>query len=800
MICLNRLAVVLFALGTCAAASVRGRIRQHVEDASTEFDGNPEDTPANPMTPFLTNLDASLEDVSNQLRNLPDRVKAARADPAGRELQMSNTTDGDIQIAYLGTVPTKAWVSVPVPYKEAQTMSPTMSFLGFPAVKGHTTGVHTVFYEVLVDLPVGGYLVGDLEPPSAINPAMPAPASFAFSPWVEDDLLRLFPQYDILSNGQLLTCQPPKHSRETDSAAHLMYKIVTRCGGIVIEFYAHVYNGHPVVEWELFGIFSDYSVPNVTIPIDSFSVTFGEFIVVDDHLPLGMASHVGTYNVTTADTWSIVLAENINIGHGQGTPVFKGALLCIDNAAPFETQIRNPAVINAPEWQYILARLDGKILAGRTHWDASWLAFQAAIPRNPQDDVALDMVFNSQWNMMSSPQDLYAQRKLGLNKGAGSTGYQGDFGSQKGTQSTHGDLRFVSTWHYHLQESLRPIHFREADGSDTVGDGAVVAGAVSSATQPDWVTWSQLTHYHPSQSPNQLGKPDWTSIPTSGWSGKDDQHKSSNALNAAVATMDWPAYRSILQDEVYVGLENVRFKPGQSPGAPRAVGRRLLADANAYLLTGHEYVWERLVIWHAKNAYDKAPLPGPAPTNVSVQEIHYGDKPPFLCWATTNCVQGQHPPLPKIIVWQHGLLMKGLTAAWNTHLYRLSLGRPTHQDTAALEAFIIELTTTFVRHHCTQVNGNWQTWNYIAWNNGDPVDRAILSSQTETAGYTLDLIKPGNVWWDWHFPGYYYLARANHGIALPADVVSRLDSMATETEALFSSADFQRREWYPFTA
>ena len=69
-----------------------------------------------------------------------------------------------------------------------------------------------------------------------------------------------------------------------------MYSVITRCGGLVTEFYAHLFNAQPVVEWELWSIFSDYTVPDVAIAVDSFQVTFGEYTVVDDHIPLGMVS------------------------------------------------------------------------------------------------------------------------------------------------------------------------------------------------------------------------------------------------------------------------------------------------------------------------------------------------------------------------------------------------------------------------------------------------------------------------------------------------------------------------------
>lgn len=637
------------------------------------------------------------------------------------------------------------------------------------------------------------YMVGDLEDESNISPKYPAPTTFEFSPWVGDDIMRLFPTYSVYKSGQPtpLSCNAPKLTRMTNTAAHQMYQVITRCGGLVFEFYAHMYHSHPVVEWELMGIFSDYSVSDVEIDIDRIDLTFGEFFKVDDSVPLGLSSSTGTYNQAD-DTFTTSIVTNTYIGHGQGTPVYKGALLCLPNTATFLDNIRNQALITSPEWNVLLSRLDGTFMAGRTHWDDSWLAFQAAVPRHAGDDSLLDWQFNDQYNMMSSPQDLWEQRKLGLFYNAGSTGMQRDFGSHKGTQATHGDLRFTLTWHYHLQESMRPFHYREADGSKTTGD-----------TQSNWVTWSQITHYHPSVSPNQLGKPAWQAIPSHNWSGKDDQHKSSNALNAAVATMDWPVMRSILQDEINVALENVRFLPNQDPGAPRAIGRRMLADANAYLLTGDEEVWTGLVLWHATNALLKSHVGHETDPNnfnyMRVSEVSTGNKPPFLCSSTTNCVQNVHEPLPKVFGWQHGLLLKGVVAAWNVHLYRQSLGLPTLPGTDDLETFLVEVSSTVVRHFYAQVNGNWQTWNLIAWNNGHPIPTSFLSANTPTAGQTHDLITVTNSWWDWHFAPLHYLARANHGLNLPSDVVTRLDSMATETEGMLATADFTRREWYPWT-
>jgi len=93
------------------------------------------------LKPFLPNHDRNL--IDNPSTAHQHRVLA----PIG-----GDTTLGDVQVAYTGTKSTSSWVSIPVPYKEAQGMANTMSFLGFPAVRGETVGIHTQFYDVFVDV------------------------------------------------------------------------------------------------------------------------------------------------------------------------------------------------------------------------------------------------------------------------------------------------------------------------------------------------------------------------------------------------------------------------------------------------------------------------------------------------------------------------------------------------------------------------------------------------------------------------------------------------------------------------
>merc|ERR1711862_129192 len=212
------------------------------------------------------------------------------------------------------------------------------------------------------------------------------------------------------------------------------FHVINRCDGLVMEFWAHIYNNHPVIEWELVATFSDYLVPDVKLDIDLLEVSFGEFTLIEDAVPLG-ASANGVYNQDTDTFTSILISNPTYLGHGQSTPVYKGAILCLDSSLTYLQAISDSNIVSSPYFQVNIARIDGAVLAGRTHWDGAWLAFQESISKQNGDNAALDIMFNDQFYMMQSQQDLFAQRKLGLWKNAGSTGAQIDFGSQKGVQA-----------------------------------------------------------------------------------------------------------------------------------------------------------------------------------------------------------------------------------------------------------------------------------------------------------------------------------------------------------------------------
>lgn len=697
------------------------------------------------------------------------------------------------------------FVSIPVPYAEAlalpavahfQIASYDEDYHLVPAYRGTTVGVHTVFYDVQLSFPPLGQVRGDIVVPTPNHHGQGQLSAFMLSDWISDDISDLLPNYKIERTGNQgsslsNTCVADTGglSRELNTPVRQTWKHTMRCGPMVFELWYQLFTGQDLVEWQLFAVFSDPSSSTVELTVDAISVSFGEMVVVDDKTPLGIddPAPIGS------GRWAFQLISSPTVlSDAQGLPIVKGSLLCLPDNTHW-TQVLAASRSDADLTDRIkplLARLTSQPPIVTRNWTGGWLAFQSTVPANEASDaLELEQIFQSQWAMMQSKQPLFAQRKRGLLKRTGATGAQPDFGIEKGAQLTLGDPRAALTWHYHTQEPLRPMHYRDEAGAPIDPE----AGSGDPSTR--WVTWSQQTHYHCGVSTDRLGKP-CPKQPTNahGWTGKDDQHKSSNSLAATVAAFDWPAHRALIRDEVVVGLANVRFLSGQSPGAARAIGRRMLADTNAFLLTGVEKTWARLVVWHGTNALEKS-LRGP-PIGIGGASMHVQETKTDARLLLDNLGN----PVECVVVWQHGLELIGLTAAWETHLYRQRIGLPTVPGTADLADLISGIATTLVRHAFARgPGGTWQTWLTIAWNGGRPVAPAIVAGTDDVAGVIMGRVTQHNGWWDWIFPGLFYLGVWDHGISLPSDVQERLTELAVkwETEVL-PSASISRREWYPY--
>lgn len=681
---------------------------------------------------------------------------------------------GPVVIASDAGCGTRTWVTVPVPYQDALELPELASFVSedgtpYPAVRATRVGYHTVFYDVLVDLPPYAVLRGGLES-SWSGPENPR---FAPSPWVVDELWRTIPRVRVRIGGETYWSEITELRPVLSTVARQTWQQTARCGPLVIHLWTHVWSGQDVIEWQLYAVNSDPRLQSVEVELESFQVFAGEPILVEDGVALGIDPP--SYDCSN-EVWSFeLLREPVTVGDAQALPILRGALLCTASELPWYHNFFSDSRAVTGRMSRLLSRTEGQPVAGR-RWSGRWLAFQATVPAHAQDRRTLDATYGRQHRMLCEPQQLFAQRMRGLLKDAGSPGVQQDFGASKGAELTLGDLRFGRTWHYHTQEPMRPFHYRELLG-DLVRGGA----------HADWVTWSQVTHWHCQVSRDRLGKPCPAPAPnTHGWTGKDDQHMSSNGLHAAVAAFDWPAHRMLVEEEANVAHANVRFLSGQGPGAPRAVGRRMLADANRWLLTGREQDWERLVVWHGRNAFEKSFRP--------TRDWHTHAGPTTDPRVMVDPASGE--PVPAIVVWQEGLAMKGLAAAWAAHLYRQRLGLPTVPGTERIGDQLVRVASTVTRHCFARVGDRWQTWLNIGWNGGIP-DPSLIARSRDLPGRINGLVEVESSWFLWIASGLYYLARAEHGLAVPADVAARLDSIASEWERRVGpDATIEQREWF----
>lgn len=689
---------------------------------------------------------------------------------------VSRQDDRPLRIQSISPSPTAVWVPVPVPYKKAQELG-ELAILETPnarlqAYRGPQVGYQTVFYDVYVgNLPAGGRIEGELVTPRVDDRFLLT--EFSPTNWVIDDPSSVIPTYLVKANGVVHRAEATNMVLTLQTPARQSWAHTTRCGPLVLHYFSTIWSAQDVIEWQLFVVNSDPTASAVGVNLEALRVVFGEPVFVNDKQPLGIER--SQYD-STRNKWSFdVISEPIVVGDAQGLPIIRGALLCTNSSIPSFWPFMSPDNHVRSRVDKFVARGGGIPVAGR-NWDGAWLAFQSAIEPRPTDAAELQLKFDQQRAPMRSRQHLFAQRARGLSRGAGDTGAQEDFGVSRGAELHLGALLFGATWHYHTEEPMRPMHYREATGAP-----------VRKAAHPDWVTWSQLTHWSCDVSPDRLGKPCPAPFPnTHRWSGKDDQHVSSNSLHAAVASFDWPAHRMLVDDEIRVGRANVRLLNGQGPGSPRAVGRRMLQNANQWILTGREDVWNELVNGLGTKAYRLSftPLPGFRTQGGPVKDLRVMVDP------------NTGEAVPAMITWEEGLCMTGLAAGWAAHRYRQELGLPEHPSTRLIGQQLVGIATTLVRHYFAVGPQGWQTWLNVRWTGAFPDPRLIGGTQN-VPGLIRDRVTLSSDWFDWIGPGLYYLARAPHGLVLPDDVRARLNQIFAEWETeVLPFASIERRQWF----
>lgn len=137
------------------------------------------------------------------------------------------------------------------------------------------------------------------------------------------------------------------------------------------------------------------------------------------------------------------------------------------------------------------------------------------------------------------------------------------------------------------QEAVRPIYFKEPNGE-----------IVKSSDHPNLVTWGERPHWHPSVSPDQLGRTHG-GYNFLGWEGHDPQHQGwIQAASMFLITGDFALQRlvkhSIEQMLEYLTLPSTH--QGWSTNDPdhgRAISRVNLQQVYTYLATGDKRILDR---------------------------------------------------------------------------------------------------------------------------------------------------------------------------------------------------------------
>lgn len=189
---------------------------------------------------------------------------------------------------------------------------------------------------------------------------------------------------------------------------------------------------------------------------------------------------------------------------------------------------------------------------------------------------------------------IWEDRPMGLLPYAASTGTQHDFGVHKlvevfasGMPQGIEEARYMAG-----EESHRPVHYREADGSP-----------LRAANHPNFVTRAGRVHWNSSVSPDRLGKPQPEVTPTgraNGWTGKDEEHWSSLTLASSyLLTRSWSLLAELDNEaELYLTSQTVPSLHGSQPtngiDNGRAVGRSMLSMSWNWLCTGRADLVDRM--------------------------------------------------------------------------------------------------------------------------------------------------------------------------------------------------------------
>ncbi len=179
-----------------------------------------------------------------------------------------------------------------------------------------------------------------------------------------------------------------------------------------------------------------------------------------------------------------------------------------------------------------------------------------------------------------------------LNKRCGDTGFQPAFGTWQHLDcisNSNATVLFLDRL-IMAQETCRPIHFFEEDGS-----------IVRAAKHPQYVSWDETVHWSKGQSPDRLGRTHKREdLRGTDWHGRDREHYAANWLaEDALLHGSYGSLREIehLVEHILAGLTVPSIQGNKATngmGAARGIGRMYQAMVQMWMASGDDRILERV--------------------------------------------------------------------------------------------------------------------------------------------------------------------------------------------------------------
>jgi len=537
-------------------------------------------------------------------------------------------------IENLSPLPRTHWCTLTVPAADATGFAGECTFVTpqgrWRAVRGRAMGAWVAFH-VRADLQGNDKVEGQL-----VAEPHPDAKPFAMHPWVGDDVLKLVPALGLQAGGHVSWSQMVDWRLVENNSAVQRWWIKAVVDGFILEWWADVWSDDPVMDVYGKVVWSDRRDSRWNTTVEGALLRSGEMLSLDFATRHGMISGAKDYR----GDYITILGINLSFVDGSGLPI-SGAMLCFKDAPDLLTDAQVAEGIRNIE---AAAMSRGPVLGIAEHDNGHWLAHRNVANVFPS---ALDAAERAAWNAFHNSLQVtagwYAQRPIGCSQTPAQTGSQEDFGSTKGTLAiAQMSPRQIYRMRYAVQAELfRGVHHYE----DNL--------PLNPARHPNWVTWSGVTHYALSVSPDRLGK-EAPRSPATGWTGYDDQHRSQNNLAAYLMLQDDPLMHNHLEHQLTVDQRCYRrVFPNNGADSARGQGRPIHAWANFLAVTENQ-AWAVLMQAQATQSEHE------------MMRLGNGSKMRVLSWISPD---GRVPVMvdgvlaPSVSLWEHSLALVGFSAA-----------------------------------------------------------------------------------------------------------------------------------------